>query len=171
MPARRQPMLSMKKPKLSGGDKYKKYLKDSKLNSARRHKIKVGFFRESRYPNGIPVAQAADLNEFGYKHIPERPFFRRAISQMKTELAQSFLRNANQQTRGLDQGQLIQIGIEMAQKLEDSIREFKDPANAPSTVARKGFDDPLIDTKRMVNSIKIKPWSGKGGTAPSTPTR
>ena len=38
-------------------------------------------------------------------------------------------------------------------QLQKSIRDLKTPVNAPSTVQKKGFDDPLIDTGHMINSV------------------
>jgi hypothetical protein len=36
------------------------------------------------------------------------------------------------------------LAIVAAEELKEQVRAFDDPPNAPSTVAKKGFDDPLI---------------------------
>jgi hypothetical protein len=45
------------------------------------------------------------------------------------------------------------MGLLIKDQLQESIRSLKDPPNAPSTIKRKGFDSPLIDTGTMLNSV------------------
>jgi hypothetical protein len=51
---------------------------------------------------------------------------------------------------------LGQMGDRIKGQLQASIKALKSPANAPSTVRRKGFDQPLIDTGVMWNSVDYK---------------
>jgi superfamily II DNA or RNA helicase len=48
------------------------------------------------------------------------------------------------------------VGEDIQGALIQSINDFTSPALAASTIARKGFDKPLIDTAVMVNSTGIK---------------
>ena len=45
------------------------------------------------------------------------------------------------------------LGEDIAGALQKSINDFQDPALADSTIARKGFAKPLIDTAHMINSV------------------
>jgi len=87
--------------------------------------------------------------------IPPRPFFRRMIK-------------AKGPTWGPDIGKLLPaynydvakvltaMGTLIRGQLQDSILNFTTPRNAPATVARKGFDRPLIDTSHMLNSADFE---------------
>ena len=57
---------------------FQKFIKDAEEKKA----LKVGFLGDSEYPDSdFPVAKAAEISEFGGKHIPPRPYFRPAISK------------------------------------------------------------------------------------------
>ena len=53
------------------------------------------------------------------------------------------------------------VGIKVSEQLQESIVKFKDPANAPSTIAQKGFDDPLINTGDMLRSVEYQVEGGQ----------
>lgn len=50
---------------------------------------------------------------------------------------------------------LSEIGEEIRRDMQAYIRGWFDPENADSTVARKGFDDPLVETGAMQQDIEI----------------
>lgn len=83
--------------------------------------------------------------------IPARPFFRGMIASERAYVASDMghaLREADyNMARALGL-----MGEEYLGKLQESIRDFTSPANAPSTIRRKGFDDPLIDTGHMLQT-------------------
>jgi hypothetical protein len=68
--------------------------------------------------------------------------------------APSILTTASQADRVLEQ-----LGEQMAEDLVDSLTELTSPPNAPTTVAKKGFDDPLIETGQLRNAID---WDLRG---------
>jgi hypothetical protein len=87
--------------------------------------------------------------------IPPRPFFRNMIAEKSGEwsgqLAASMKNNGNDGKKALEiQGQIIE------HELVESINEFTTPGNAPSTIRRKGFNKPLVDTGNMLNSVTSK---------------
>lgn len=45
------------------------------------------------------------------------------------------------------------LGERMVADMQRTLRQFSEPANARLTEERKGFNDPLIDTKGLLNSI------------------
>jgi len=115
-------------------------------------KVKVGFLSNAKYPDGTPVAYIAALNEYGTSRIPSRPFFRGMISAKSPEWGPTLGRilKANNYNAELS---LSLMGEYVKGQLQKSIRDLKTPVNAPSTVQKKGFDDPLIDTGHMINSV------------------
>ncbi|RQR70526.1 hypothetical protein DIE10_36220 [Burkholderia sp. Bp9011] len=84
--------------------------------------------------------------------IPPRPFFRTMIANEHDhwgdDLGKILVANDYDVPHLLDQ-----LGESIAGALVQSIRDFKEPPNARSTVATKGFDDPLVDSSTMVNSV------------------
>lgn len=83
--------------------------------------------------------------------IPPRPFFRGMIAKNKgqwgTQMGKVIKATGYDSTAALGlMGELVQG------QLQESIRDFSDPANAKSTVAQKGFDDPLVGSGHMLNS-------------------
>ena len=49
-----------------------------------------------------------------------------------------------------------QVGALIAGQLQKSINETNNPPLSPRTIARKGFDKPLIDTGHMWNSVNFE---------------
>lgn len=138
---------------LIGGDKMMIHL--ANIAKKMQGEVSVGFMADALYPDGTPVAQVAFYNEFGTSRIPPRPFFRGMIAKnspgwaMRMSKAAAYYDFDGQKVLEL-MGQTIQ------EKLQEAIVDFSDPANAPSTIEKKGFDKPLIDTGHMKDSVTFK---------------
>jgi hypothetical protein len=112
--------------------------------------VEVGFLEGATYPDGTPVAAVAYWNEFGNGSAPPRPFFRGMIASESpswpakvTALAKS----------GNDAPKILALmGEDIDGALKQSINDLTAPPLAQSTIDRKGFDKPLIETSHMVNS-------------------
>lgn len=113
--------------------------------------VEVGFLDGATYPDGTPVAAVAFWNEFGTSTSPARPFFRNMIAAESPSWPDK-LAAAYKATGGDGQKSLALMGEDIDGALKQSINDFSTPGNAPSTIAAKGFDKPLIDTGHMVNS-------------------
>ena len=105
-------------------------------------------------PDGKPVAMIAAIQDFGApsRGIPPRPFFRNMVRDKKGEWPKAIagLLKAND----YDAVKVLGItGEAIGGQLRQSIIDTNSPALAPSTVKRKGFSKPLIDTSVMINSI------------------
>ena len=88
----------------------------------------------------------------GINHIPPRPFFRIMIqknSPLWGKLVRAALKMSDYNTRAA----LNIVGLKMHEQLQKSIEDFVSPGNAPATVAAKGFDKPLEDSKNMKRAI------------------
>ena len=85
-------------------------------------------------------AMKALWNEFGTDKIPARPFIRRGLDNIEKELDKK----------------PEQIGSKMVQNIKKAINDSDYPRNAISTVKKKGFDFPLIETRDMYNSLTFR---------------
>lgn len=127
----------------------------------RKPRIHVGVLEKDggrAYPGGATVLQVAEWNEFGTDRIPSRSFIRAwfdeneaSLRQDLTKLMQSVIRGARTPDQVLELLGLRCVG-EIQQRIADGIP----PANAPSTIARKGSSTPLIDTGILRSSISYR---------------
>lgn len=129
---------------------------DKAASSFENLQLKVGFLEGSTYDGVIPVPMVAATNEFGNpaNNQPPRPFFRNAISNHEAEwqeAAARFIENGDE-TRDV----LSLLGEVIVDDIKESIRTLDAPPLSPVTIARKGFDKPLIDTSNMLNSVSYE---------------
>lgn len=132
---------------IKGGNKLFKKLNKS-LNFPESVEIKAGFLGNDFYPDGTPVAKVAYWNDGGTPNIPERPF----LTSAKIINKDTWVKMIKIKLKNSDSN-FNKIGTDMVKKLKTNIVEWKIPGNAVSTINKKGFDDPLIDTKLMLNSV------------------
>lgn len=127
----------------------------------------AGIFKEAgSYPTkeSPPVAQVAFWNQFGTRNsdgterIPERPFMSTAFDEIRRDLEkelewalEDIIDGKITPSKAIDKA-----GKFLSERIKKKIVEWKIPRNATSTIAKKGFDDPLIETRRMLNSVKFK---------------
>jgi hypothetical protein len=116
--------------------------------------LSVGFLEGATYPDGTSVAMVAAVNEFGApaNNQPPRPFFRTMIAEKSptwgTSLAAT-LKATNYDPKAA----LGLMGEGIKGQLQQSILDLTSPPLSPKTIARKGFDKPLIDSSVMINSV------------------
>lgn len=111
-------------------------------------------------PGGqLTVAEIAAVNEFGTSdgRIPERSFIRSTFDKMREELERDAGKLVALVLDGAmtAQGALGVLGAKLAAEMKKTVTvgEGVAPANAPSTVRRKGSARTLVDTGRMVGAI------------------
>ncbi|UYL86081.1 putative RNA polymerase [Acinetobacter phage vB_AbaM_BP10] len=131
----------------------------NRLISSNDQYVKAGVLEGSKYPDGTSVATVAYKNEYGFKNIPSRPFFRQTIKEQKAAWA-------NLMKQGFKAGYSLEkcfglVGTQMQTDIQYSIMTWTTPPNAPTTIAAKGFDAPLRDTMLMHDSIKYEVVDGK----------
>lgn len=129
------------------------------IDELKMTKLYVGFKAGEHFEeNGIDVAEVALRNEFGDDNIPSRPFMSQTYEKHDSEIIKltkdAFANNDNAH----DILRAIGEGIAGLMKAEIDSGEFA--PNAPSTIARKGSNKPLIDTGTMRDSIEF--WTEKG---------
>lgn len=118
--------------------------------------LKVGFLEGATYGGVIPVPMVAATNEFGNPahNQPPRPFFRNAIAEHEEEWKEQA---ALLIERGDDIEEVFSmLGTIISADIQQSIRSLDSPPLSPVTIARKGFDNPLIDTKNMLDSVSYE---------------
>jgi hypothetical protein len=143
---------------LSGGDKLLEALDaiNTRLKSAGGEPaVKVGFLEGATYPKGTSVPMVAAVQEFGGGFIPPRPYFRNMIKRSGREwpAAMAKLLKAHE----FDAAKVLGLmGMLIKGQLQQSILDTNDPPLAPSTIRRKGFSKPLIETSHMINSVDFE---------------
>ncbi|EFB6885938.1 hypothetical protein MLP94_02260 [Escherichia coli] len=118
--------------------------------------LKVGFLEGATYGGVIPVPMVAATNEFGNPahNQPPRPFFRNAIAEHEEEWKEQ---TALLIERGDDIEEVFSmLGTIISADIQQSIRSLDSPPLSPITIARKGFDNPLIDTSNMLYSVSYE---------------
>ena len=139
---------------LKGGDKLEAKLRALSSQVTKAASVDVGFLAGSTYPDGTSVPMVAAIQEFGApsRGIPPRPFFRGMIQKESPKWGDTVatLLHANNYDAART---LAQAGDGIKGQLQQSIVDFTTPALAQSTIDRKGFDIPLVDTGHMLNSV------------------
>lgn len=141
----------------------------STLLKANKKVVAVGILKDfnSKYEDGENVVDVAILNEFGgtskidgnIVDIPSRPFMRQTKSKNTFELNRLRKALVNKMISGkisLDDS-LNKLGIFYSNAIKYTIQHGEFVPNHPLTIKRKGAGKrPLIDTKRMLNSVNYK---------------
>lgn len=109
--------------------------------------IKVGLFGE--------IAQIARWNGEGTQNIPARDF----LAFYKNDLQKELRRKAKAISYAIMHNNnydhiISDLGESCESIVREAIWDLQEPPNAPSTIARKGFNNPLIDTGRMARSVQ-----------------
>lgn len=155
---------------LKGGDALRRRLGNIAKRLDGKQELRVGFLEGATYSDGTPVALVAATNEFGrferteegevrrdkdgvaFHVQPPRPFFRTMIDENSPnwgrQIGKLLKANGGDSAAALDA-----MGSVIKGQLQRSINQFTSPPLAPSTIAAKGFDKPLISTAHMLRSV------------------
>lgn len=114
-----------------------------------------------QYPDGTPLIDVAvynnygTFNEDGSVHIPARPFMDiggfKASVQLKP-LIKKLIRAVREGKIPFEQAANI-LGAKAAAIMKNTIRDLKEPPNAPYTIRKKKSDNPLVDTGLLMQSV------------------
>ncbi len=139
---------------IKGGSKLQARLAEIAQNAKNAATVSVGFLEGSRYSDGTSVPMVAAVQEYGSTRagrshkviIPPRPFFRTAIKEESPHWPDDVA--ALLKAHDYDaKATLTDMGEEISAEIKVSINEWQVPPNAPATVAKKGFNKPLIGGK------------------------
>lgn len=137
--------------------------KAKRKSSVKQPSLKVGVFgsaAEAQHPNN-PDATVGDIafyNEFGTVSIPARSFIRDwvdgNIDNITRQLGGDLLKVFTTDKRIQDA--LTKRGRTYRAAIIKRIKERIPPPNAPSTLAQKSGDTPLIDTETLIDAIRYE---------------
>ena len=125
-------------------------------------KIQSGIFSDTRhYAKNITAQGLYSILLYGTKdgRIPGRnvlDFANKYIEDNKERFVEVYLKNKDDIQNA---GQII--GTDINNKHKMLVYGFTSPSNAPSTIKRKGRNDPLVDTGMLVKSLAFS-INGKG---------
>lgn len=138
---------------IKGGEKIEGALREIADKISKPATLRVGFLEGATYPDGTSVPMVAAIQEFGAPKvgIPPRPYFRNMIAAKSPEWGDAVAETLKAADYDVDRA-FGQVGEGIKGQLQQSIVETNSPPLAPATVAKKGFDKPLIDTGHMMNS-------------------
>lgn len=130
-----------------------------RLKALNGTKVQVGFFEEDKYEDtGKSVAQVAMFNEYGTHLHPTRPFmqdtFESSVSKRIIEYGLKEVFGAAIKGQAI-QHKLSELGKQLAECMQAHIDAFPG-SNSAATILRKGFNDPLYDTGKMMESVKFQ---------------
>lgn len=116
----------------------------------------IGIQKDAGEEDGQAIAAIGAYNEFGTERIPSRPFMRSTFDEQRTKTKAIIEHQYGKILKGETSVKraLGSIGEYMEGEVKKKITTLKTPPNAPSTIARKGSSNPLIDTGRMRASIR-----------------
>lgn len=103
----------------------------------------------------VDLLDVAMFNELGTSRTPSRPFMRDSVddnTENITKFCKSQLKGISNGTKDAESA-LKAIGAMQVGLVQKTIREGNFVPNAPSTIAKKGSDKPLIDTGLMRQSV------------------
>lgn len=112
----------------------------------------------------ITMAQLGAIQEFGTMdgHIPARPWLVPGVEGATQDLIDT-IRNGVAAGENVD-AVLNRMGIVAQGAVQQYITDLRTPPNAPSTIAQKGSDNPLIDNGAMRASVTYVVQSGNRPT-------
>lgn len=125
--------------------------------------VSVGFFEDDKYGAdnaNLPVAQVAWYNERGLGNmVPDRPFMEKTFTTMSD--VQFYAKGMQSVFEDvLDKGRLTQrklnlLGQHVVGVMKMNIEDWPG-SNSERWAAIKGFNDPLIFTGKMLESVKYR---------------
>ena len=115
----------------------------------------------------LSIVEIAAVNEFGTDdgHIPSRPAFRATFDKNRSKYERAIKIGVGHILDGnstLDV-EFGRLGLRMASDIQSAISEGIAPENAPSTIARKGSEKPLIASGRTRQSIDSEVRAKRSG--------
>lgn len=105
-------------------------------------------------PDQVNNAQIGAMNHFGTDRIPARPWLDVGVASASHEVLDT-IAEAIEDGEPMDVA-LNRVGLVAVAGVQNYMDELSSPANAPSTVKRKGTDNPLIDTGELKQSVNYK---------------
>ena len=116
------------------------------------------------YDGGITVAGVYAVHEFGTQdgRVPARSTLGPTMdANMDSYEADAVAITKRVQDGSNPRQELQKLALRMETDVKKAITDLREPELKPATIARKGSDNPLIDTTRMRNSVQGRVVKGE----------
>jgi hypothetical protein len=138
---------------------------------------KVGWFESSHYPNGVPVAYVAAIQEFGYPAggIPPRLGMRATAKEKTGEWREVARRGAKAALKGGTSAYAAMelLGLKAAGDVRKHISQVTSPPLKAATIQARlrkrsnkskvgNLTKPLVDSGELIDSLTNRTERGKG---------
>ena len=137
----------------------------AEIEKLKQMQVRIGYQRGKKVNDeGVDLLDIAMWNELGTVNSPSRPFLRKSVDENADKINAFCKAQLQRVTKGESAEAVLKaIGVFCKGLVQEKIVDGDYAPNAPSTIARKKSDKPLIDTGLMrlsVNYVVTK----KGGT-------
>ena len=129
------------------------------IEKLKKLQVRVGYQQGEKFYESegkkVDLLDVAMFNELGTSRTPSRPFMRDSVD----DNAENISGFCKAQLKAISNGSrdaetvLKQIGAMQVGLVQKTIVEGNFVPNAPSTIAKKGSDKPLVDTAQMRQSV------------------
>lgn len=146
----------------------KKFFKE--IEKLKKLQVRVGYQQGKEFYDDegtkVDMLDVVMFNELGTARTPSRPFMRDSVDDNAGQITNF----CKAQLKGIANGStnaemaLKSIGAMQVGLVQKTIKDGDFAPNAPSTIAMKGSDKPLIDTGRMRQSVHYVVTDKKGGS-------
>jgi hypothetical protein len=99
------------------------------------------------------------IQHFGNDNIPARPWLDTGVASVTDEIVDTIADSA-EDGESIEQA-LERVGVVAVAGVQNYMDELQSPGNAASTIAKKGDDNPLIDSGELKQSVTYKVTTGK----------
>jgi hypothetical protein len=129
-----------------------------KVFKLQKPKVAVGIFEadgQASAGEGVTLIEVAVINEFGGGNVPARSFLRGWFDENKERAQKTLMKLlADCLEKEGDPKKAIEVfGLWLQGEIQKRIAQGIPPANAPSTIEKKGSSKPLIDKGQLRSSI------------------
>lgn len=125
--------------------------------------IAVGIAGE--HPSGMDAGELAQILIKGTRngHIPSRDFFSSAVDRIERPMREALFDAADAYLDSKNPRPILEAAASSARKaVQDTMETWSYPANAASTIRRKGFNNPLIATRSLLGLVYYEHSIGEG---------
>lgn len=135
------------------------------LKALQSKEARIGFFPQSQYEDGTPVAYVATIHEHGYPEggIPSRPFMRPTFDERRAENRDQMAKGIRAVLNGrIEAGAMLhQLGLANAGAVSTTISRVTAPTLSDATIAARASrrkspgvsDKPLVDSGLLIKSV------------------
>lgn len=118
--------------------------------------VTVGVHQDenARPSDTMTNATLGAIQHFGNERIPARPWLDLGVASSSQEIVDT-IADAIEDGEPMDVA-LNRVGLVAVAGVQDYMDELSTPGNAPSTIAKKGADNPLIQTGELKQSVTYK---------------